>query len=600
MRPLIRRSLLLCALSVAAISLRAASASSLARITTSFPTAAEIRTPDISLPKTERHGADLLAFSPSGRLLISTGMGKSARLWETKTGEDETGKLLHTWTINSPLVDTLAFSADGKTAMALGDDQEISVWDPEAVKVLSTSKTKATPRNAVFRPGNEPQLAESTAEGARLTNWRTGDTIRDFISDKETTRALTFTPDGKLLIGVTRGGNIWIWETDTAKVVRSFPTRTPVIALLASATDIATASARGGVQLWPITGGEGKIFAGTWPMALSPRGDQIAACVENAIHVWDVKTGEVLCSQEGHPIEVMAVAFSPNGQKMASSDREGTINLWTVPLPPLPPAEIDKIKNAAPGAARVPAAKPHQVLVFWRADAILHKDGVPAANYALQAMAQKTGAFTVHFSRDYAALDPKVLSAYDAIVLNSTAHLAIPDSAKKALINYVKNGGGVVGIHAAIDTFKAWPEGASIVGATFAGHPWGPAGTWAVKLDEPEHPLARAWAGKNFKIQDEIYEMGDPFTRADRRVLLSLDLTDAATANPGAEPLHRADRDFAVAWIKSFGQGRVFYCSFGHRFEPFENPAVQQFYLDGLQYVLGDLKLNPADEAPKR
>ena len=82
-----------------------------------------------------------------------------------------------------------------------------------------------------------------------------------------------------------------------------------------------------------------------------------------------------------------------------------------------------------------------------------------------------------------------------------------------------------IGIHAAIDTFKDWPEGAGIIGATFAGHPWGPAGTWAVKLAEPNHPLLRAWGGKDFKLHDEFYEMGAPFTRADRRVLtLEIDL----------------------------------------------------------------------------
>jgi hypothetical protein len=53
------------------------------------------------------------------------------------------------------------------------------------------------------------------------------------------------------------------------------------------------------------------------------------------------------------------------------------------------------------------------------------------------------------------------LSQYDAVLMNSTAHLAIPDETKKrALLDYAKNGGGIVGIHAAIDTFKDWAAGA--------------------------------------------------------------------------------------------------------------------------------------------
>jgi type 1 glutamine amidotransferase len=266
-----------------------------------------------------------------------------------------------------------------------------------------------------------------------------------------------------------------------------------------------------------------------------------------------------------------------------------------VPLPPIPPADLEKITSALPSRA-VPPHQPRKLLVFWRADAILHKGGVPAANKAIELLGKKTGAFEAHFSRDLEVLDPKVLAGYDAIVFNSTAHLVIPDQAKKqALLDYVKGGGGVVGIHAAIDMFKGWPEGAKVVGATFGGHPWHPSGTWTVKLDEPGHPLLRAWGGKGFKMHDEFYELADPYQRADRRVLMSLDLGDPATA--GVTPLHRQDRDFAVSWIKRYGQGRVFYCMFGHLGEPFQNPAVLQYYLDGIQYALGDLAVSDETRA---
>ena len=80
--------------------------------------------------------------------------------------------------------------------------------------------------------------------------------------------------------------------------------------------------------------------------------------------------------------------------------------------------------------------------------------------------------------------------------------------------------------------------------------------------------------------------MGEPYTRADRRVLLSLDLSDPATAailspRPGKESIHRADHDFAVSWIKRYGKGKVFYADLGHVIGPFQNPAIVQFYLTG-------------------
>jgi type 1 glutamine amidotransferase len=134
-----------------------------------------------------------------------------------------------------------------------------------------------------------------------------------------------------------------------------------------------------------------------------------------------------------------------------------------------------------------------------------------------------------------------------------------------------------------------------MLGGLFDGHPWGGGGTWAFKIDEPDHVLNEAWGGKGFKLQDEIYQLKDPYTRADRRVLVSLDLSDPDTGNV-KNGVKRTDGDFAVAWIKEMGKGRVFYCSLGHAGNVFQDAAVLKFYLNGIQYAMGDLE---ADASPK-
>ena len=139
-------------------------------------------------------------------------------------------------------------------------------------------------------------------------------------------------------------------------------------------------------------------------------------------------------------------------------------------------------------------------------------------------------------------------------------------------------------------------EGAALLGGLFDGHPWGAGGTWAFKPDEPAHRLNRAWQGKGFKLQDEIYQFKAPYTRADRRVLVSLDLSDPATGGV-KQGVKRTDGDFAMAWIKTEGKGRVFYCSLGHAANVFQRADVLQFYLDGIQFALGDLA---ADATPRQ
>ncbi len=264
--------------------------------------------------------------------------------------------------------------------------------------------------------------------------------------------------------------------------------------------------------------------------------------------------------------------------------------------PKLAPATIERIEAAAPAEAVAKPRAARRILVFWRCEGFFHGDGIAGGNHALAHMGRRTGAYTADFSDDYSVFDPDQLAKYDAIVLNNTTQLKMPDAVKKqALLDFVQKGKGIVGIHAATDCFYDWPEAAAMLGGLFDGHPWGAGGTWAFKIEEPTHTLNRAWGGKGFKLQDEIYQFKAPYTRADRRVLVSLDLSDPATAAV-KDGVKRTDGDFAVAWVKKHGQGRVFYCSLGHAANVFQDAGVLRFCLDGIQYALGDLE---ADASPR-
>ena len=118
-------------------------------------------------------------------------------------------------------------------------------------------------------------------------------------------------------------------------------------------------------------------------------------------------------------------------------------------------------------------------------------------------------------------------------------------------------------------------------------------------IEDPQHPLVAAFGGADFRITDEIYGYGPPFDRARLRVLLSL---DPARTNMGVPWINRRDNDFALAWVKLYGKGRVFNTSFGHMASLYSNPQMLQFYLDAIQFAAGDLNAptEPRTERPAR
>ena len=268
--------------------------------------------------------------------------------------------------------------------------------------------------------------------------------------------------------------------------------------------------------------------------------------------------------------------------------------------------ELQKIENAAPAKPTVRPAKPRKILVFWRCEGFYHRC-IPVVNEALKIMGRKTGAYEVAVcTDDYSVFTPEKLAQFDAVCLNNTTHLKFhpqetPERCK-ALMDFVKGGKGIIGIHAATDNFynwpkgKGWSEGMEMMGGKFTGHPWGGGGTWAIKIDEPDHPLTAAFKGKGFKINDEIYRTDPPlYSRDKQRVVMSLDMSDPATRN--AKGVTPTDADTGIAWIKTWGKGRLFYCSLGHNDHLLWNPAILQHYLDGIQFALGDYQMDATPKA---
>ncbi len=66
---------------------------------------------------------------------------------------------------------------------------------------------------------------------------------------------------------------------------------------------------------------------------------------------------------------------------------------------------------------------------------------------------------------------------------------------------------------------------------------------------------------------------------------MSLDATKLDFANNPR--VHRTDHDFAVAWTKMYGHGRVFYSTLGHTEEAWSDPDVRKMYFEAIKWALG-------------
>jgi uncharacterized protein len=184
----------------------------------------------------------------------------------------------------------------------------------------------------------------------------------------------------------------------------------------------------------------------------------------------------------------------------------------------------------------------------------------------------------VQSANELAALTPDSIRQFRAVMFFTTGSVPLPSATRLALFEHVWNGAGFVGVHSASDTWYEVPEYAALLGGVFDGHPWHE--RVQIIVEDSRH-AATAHLDAAFWLTDEIYQFRN-WSRRGVHVLLRLDLSSIA-ADRGS----RRDADYALAWTRPHGQGRVFYTALGHRPEVWADERFRQHLLGGILWAMG-------------
>lgn len=275
-----------------------------------------------------------------------------------------------------------------------------------------------------------------------------------------------------------------------------------------------------------------------------------------------------------------------------------------------------KIAAAIPEKAFAAPKQDRKILVFSVTRGFRHQS-IPWGIAALEEMGKKTGAFTAVVSDDLANFEKERLVTFDVVVFNNTTqNVFMPDKkewekmdeAARAVakerelrlranfLSFIRSGKGFVGIHAATDTFYEWPEFGFMIGAYFDGHPWNANADVSIKVEKPEHPINQGLVGTtHLEFKEECYQFRAPYSSERQDVLLRL---DTERTNMNVNGIKRTDNDFPLSWVRTHGQGRIYYSALGHNTHIYENPKVLAHYLAGIQWAAGDLAAPPPPGDP--
>lgn len=183
----------------------------------------------------------------------------------------------------------------------------------------------------------------------------------------------------------------------------------------------------------------------------------------------------------------------------------------------------------------------------------------------LTSFLEETGRFSVTSTEDREALAKLPRSPYDAIIVYTQGG-TLTAKQEQGIVDFVENGGGLVGIHCASDSFtknKAWMQ---LIGSQFIDH--GAVVPFDVSVSDEDHPLAARV--KSFKITDELYILKThsefhPYLRA-----------------------HWHNVPHPMAYTRTQGEGRVAYLALGHDERAFLHPDFQSQVVRQLRWAMGE------------
>ncbi|MBR9998453.1 MAG: ThuA domain-containing protein [Cyclobacteriaceae bacterium] len=168
----------------------------------------------------------------------------------------------------------------------------------------------------------------------------------------------------------------------------------------------------------------------------------------------------------------------------------------------------------------------------------------------------------------------KNLKQYDALIFLNTTGDLFDEKQQQVLVNYIRNGGGYVGIHASTDAEYDWPWYGQMAGGYFKSHP--KQQNAVIKVVDKTHP-STTMLPDEWNRFDEWYDFKD--VNPNIKVLAKLD----ETSYEGGE----MQNDHPIIWYQEFEGGRIFYTGFGHTNETFEEPLFREHVMGGIMYAIG-------------
>jgi WD40 repeat protein len=289
----------------------------------------------------DHHAASInsIAISSDGKILASGSSYCAIKLWNINTG-----KLIRTLCSENS-INAVAFSPNG--LMASGDSaNNIHLWNQSSsIKIKAHTGLFAGVKSLVFSSDGKHFVSAGGDATVKLWDVKTGNIIYIFRGHKKSVNSVAIAPNGKFIASGSSDNTVILWDLHTGKILNTFNTDSKVnsVAFSPDGEFIATGGEGYNIKLWEAISGteictldsENLVKDGVFNVisvkcvAFSPNGEILAtSSYNNDIKLWDVNTKQEICTLKGHLGKVNSLVFSFSGRTLYSGSDDKTIKIW--------------------------------------------------------------------------------------------------------------------------------------------------------------------------------------------------------------------------------------------------------------------------------
>ncbi|MCB0666296.1 MAG: ThuA domain-containing protein, partial [Saprospiraceae bacterium] len=223
-----------------------------------------------------------------------------------------------------------------------------------------------------------------------------------------------------------------------------------------------------------------------------------------------------------------------------------------------------------------------KILVYTKNGEGYVHDNLAASIAAIKKLGKENG-FMVDATDSAKIFMSPTLKEYDAIIFSNTNNETFDNEAQKiAFQDYIRSGGGFVGIHSATGSERNWPWYWKLVGGKFMRHPRFQ--QFEIEVIDRDHPSTRFLPDVWIR-EDECYFINKQ--NPANHVLLAARLPNILDDKKAEYPGDTWGDLVPLAWCHEFDGGRQWYTALGHSIEHYQDPMLMQHILGGIEWVTG-------------